>query len=67
MILFCNIVYEYVCKICEKKFDGCWWSFSWLGQKVKDNTHSSCRSSQPRYVILLIKRRNPYIFDGYVF
>ena len=24
MILFYNVVYAYVCKICEKKFGGCW-------------------------------------------
>ena len=22
-----NVVYAYVCKICEEKFGGCWWSF----------------------------------------
>ena len=54
MILFCNIVYVYVCKISEK-FDDCWWSFSWFGQKVKNNMYSSCRSSRHRYVVLLIK------------
>ena len=55
MILFYNLVYGYVCKISEEKFGGgCWWSFSWLGQKVNDNMHSSCRLSRPRYVILLI-------------
>ena len=64
MILFCHILY--VCKICEEMIDGCWWSFSWLGQKVKDNIHSSCRSSGPLYVIFLIKWRSLYIFDGYV-
>ena len=37
MILFCHIVYVYV----YKKFGDCWWSFSWLGQKVKANMHSS--------------------------
>ena len=24
----CNVEYVYVCKICEEKFGGCWWSFS---------------------------------------
>ena len=33
-IIFYNIMYAYVCKICEEKFGGCWWSFSWLGQSV---------------------------------
>ena len=55
VILFCNIVYVYVCKICEEKVGWCWWSFSWLGQKVKDSMHSSCRSSRLRYVIMLVK------------
>ena len=32
----CNMVYVYVCKIYEK-FGGYLWSFSWLGQKVKDH------------------------------
>ena len=27
MILLYNVVYVYVCKIGEKKFGGCWWSF----------------------------------------
>ena len=26
-ILLHNIMYAYVCKICEEKFGGCWWSF----------------------------------------
>ena len=38
MILCYNIIY--VCKISEDKLGGCWWSFSWLGQKVKYNMHS---------------------------
>ena len=67
MILFCHIMYVYVCKICEVKFGGCLWSFLWLGQKLKDNMHGTCRSSRPRYVILLIKWRSLYIFDGAVF
>ena len=53
--LFYNIVYVYVCKICEEKFGGCWWLFSWLGQKVKDSMHSSCQPSRHRYVILFLK------------
>ena len=32
MILLCNLVCAYVCKICEGKFDGCKRSFSWLGE-----------------------------------
>ena len=35
-MIFCNVVYVYVCKTCEEKFGGCWRSFSWLGQKVTD-------------------------------
>ena len=38
-MIFGNIVYVCVCEICEK-FRGCWWSFSWLDQKVKDGMHS---------------------------
>ena len=34
---FCNVVCVYVCKIYEEKFGGWRWSFSWLGQKVKDH------------------------------
>ena len=34
-MLLCHIVYVYVCKICEEIFGGCWWSFSWLCQKLK--------------------------------
>ena len=58
MILFYNIVYVYVCKICEEKFVGCWWSFSWLGQK--DNMpikSTSLRLSVEKLFSLLI-------FDG---
>ena len=40
--LICTIVYAYACMICEETFDGCWWSFSWFDQKVKDIMHSSC-------------------------
>ena len=32
MNVVCNIMYVYVCKICEEEFGGCWWSFSWLNQ-----------------------------------
>ena len=38
---FGNVMYLNVCKICEK-FGGCLWSFSQLGQKVKDSMRSSC-------------------------
>ena len=58
MILFCNIVYVYVYKICQETFGGCWWSFSWLGQKVKDSMYNSCRSIRLSYVIRLIKWRS---------
>ena len=60
-VMFCNKVYIHVCKICAEKFGGCWWSFSWLGQKVKDtmSIHRPYRPSRLRYVIryviLLIK------------
>ena len=37
------VKYVYVCKICEETFGGCWWSFSWFGQKVKDSVHISRR------------------------
>ena len=62
MILFCNIIY--VCKISEEKLSDCWWSVSWLGQKIKNNMHSSCRSGRLRYVILMIKWRSLEVFDG---
>ena len=44
MILFYIIVYVYVCKISEKKFGGCWLSFSWLGQTKSLNkiTYGLC-------------------------
>ena len=57
-MIFFNVVYLNVCKICEENFGGCWWSFSWLGEKVKDSMHSSCRPSRLCYVILLIKLRS---------
>ena len=42
-VIFLYIVYErYV-----ETFGGWWWSFSWLGQKVKDSMHSSA-GSMPR-------------------
>ena len=31
-----NFLKRSVCEICEK-FGGSWWSFSWLGQKIKDS------------------------------
>ena len=34
MILFCNLMYVYVHKICDDKFGSCKKSFSWLGQQV---------------------------------
>ena len=43
------------------------WSFSLLGQKVKDGMHSSCRPSRFYYVILFLKWCGPQNFDGYVF
>ena len=40
-MIFCNVVYVYVCTKCEEKFGGCWRSFSLLGPKVTDdNTHA---------------------------
>ena len=36
-MIFFNVLFVYVCKICKEKFGGCWWLFSWLGQTVKDN------------------------------
>ena len=41
----CNLVYVNVCNMCEETLDGCWWSISWLVQKVKDSMHSSRRPS----------------------
>jgi len=58
VILFCHMVYVYVCKICEK-FYGCWWSFSWLGQKVNKKVikTTSLHHSVDKMAI----------FDSYVF
>ena len=44
MNFFCNIVYVYIyiSKICEKKFGGCLWSFSWLGQSNPVVWHPHC-------------------------
>ena len=39
---FYNIVYVHVCKICEEKSGGCWWSFSWLGQSNPVAWHPRC-------------------------
>ena len=40
-MIFCNVLYVYVCKKCGETFGGCWRLFSWLGQKVTDNnTHA---------------------------
>ena len=45
-MFFCNVVYVYICKKCEK-FGGCWRSFSWLGEKVADtNTHAQFTPSK---------------------
>ena len=33
-MIFCNVMYVHVCKICEEKLGDCWWSFAWLGQNV---------------------------------
>ena len=48
--LFCEFSlleeYVYVCKMCDKKFGGCWWSFVWSVQKIKDIMRSSCRPSR---------------------
>ena len=41
-MIFCNVVYVYVCKKYEEKFGGCWRLFSWLGQKVTDNNTHAC-------------------------
>ena len=43
--MFCNIAYVYECKICVDNIGECWWSFSWLGQNVKDSMLSSRRPS----------------------
>ena len=34
MDLFVTVYMHYVYVLCEERFGGCWWSFSWLGQSI---------------------------------
>ena len=36
----CNVEYVYVYNICEERFGGSWWSFSWLGQSNPFGWHT---------------------------
>ena len=62
MILFYNVVYVHVCKICEERLAGCWWSFSWLGKSNPVVWHPHCvcdclnESTEPLFQLWSIQR-----------
>ena len=41
-MIFCNVAYVYVCKICEEMFGGYSWSFSWLDHPNPVVWHPHC-------------------------
>ena len=58
MVLFGNVVYVCVRKICEEKIGGCWWSFSWLRQSNPVVWHPHCVCDCPTVSVLIDSKVN---------